>query len=425
MHSFFNTKKTLSILAFSASMAFAATPTVEIGTWGDFCKGALSFTFDDYPTSGATQIGTKGREAFDAKKFHMTIFAITSGQTADSWKALDTCFAHGHEVGSHNYRHDASADSLLASQITTKKKVPGEKCISLAYPNGTNIAAAANYFVAARDAGGNVNGKTPSFMHIGCTGFGSGQGGYKNDAASMNSLADKAASDNGWAVEMHHGIGSDSHSWSTTNLDEMKKHLEYLDTKRSTIWVETFGNVARYIKERDAAKATVTSSDDNTIKLTLTDNLADSIYNYPLSLRCETPTGWTNPSVTQNSKTVKDTIVTASSKSYIMFQAVPDGGEIIISKNDVSVAQNRTILSASGKMMVLSNSKLSINSSEFTGDNIAVTLFDLKGKVIAQYKLKSSESSIDLPVDKINTSAFVIKVSDGRKTIIDRFTPQM
>lgn len=424
MISFFNRTKALTVLALSAGVAFAA-PTIEIGTWGDFCKGALSFTFDDYPTSGATRIANIGREAFDAKKFHMTMFVTTTGQTTNSWKELNTCFANGHEVGSHNYNHDASADNLLKSQTTVKANVRGEMCISFAYPNGTNIAAAANYFVVARDAGGSLNGKTPSFMHIGCTGFGSGQGNYKNDANSMNSFAESATTGNGsWAVEMHHGIGADSHGWATTNLDEVKKHLEYLDTKRSTIWVETFGNVARYIKERDAAKITATSPDDKTIKITLTDNLTDSIYNYPLSLRCEMPSGWTNPTVTQNSKTMKSSVVTVNSKSYLMFQAVPDIGEIVLNATATSIKEQRKILET-GKKVLIDKNMLSVNSLQFSGKNIRVSLFDLRGKAIAKYTLDNSESSVALPLNKLRNEAFIVKVSDGVKTYTEKVTPQL
>jgi oligosaccharide reducing-end xylanase len=426
MISLFNKAKTITVLALSAGVAFAA-PTIEVGTWGNFCKGALSFTFDDYPTSGATQIATTGRAAFDAKKFHMTMFVTTTGQTTNSWKDLNTCFANGHEVGSHNYNHDASADNLQKSQTTTKQNVPGEMCISFAYPNGTNIAAAANIFVVARDAGGSLNSKTPSsFAHIGCTGFGAGAGNYKNDASSMNSFAESAATGGGWAVEMHHGIGSDSHSWATTNLDEMKKHLEYLDTKRSTIWVETFGNVARYIKERDAAKATVTSSDDKTVKLTVTTttNLDKTIFNYPLSLRCELPSGWTDPTVSQGGKAMKDTIVTVGSTKYLMFQAVPDGSEIILSATTTSVKEQRKILET-GKMVLIDNTILTINSLLFSGSNISVSLFDLRGKIIAKYTLNNSESSIALPSKNLRNEAFLVKVSDGRKTYTEKLTPQL
>ena len=97
------------------------------------------------------------------------------------------------------------------------------------------------------------------------------------DVNGLNSFADEAANKNGWGVYCHHGIGSDGHSWAVTNLNAMKEHLNYLDRNRDKIWCETFGNVARYIKERDAASLTVESSEPNQIKVKLTDNLPDNL----------------------------------------------------------------------------------------------------------------------------------------------------
>jgi oligosaccharide reducing-end xylanase len=426
-------RKTVKLVTLLLSTAFITAVSAgieapfEVGTWGNFCKGALSFTFDDYPTAGATHIVSTGREAFDAKKFHMTIFAITNSQTADSWKALDTCFAHGHEIGSHNYDHNSNSDKLLLSQTTTKAKVPGEMCISFAYPNGTAIAQVPNYYVAARDAGGSLNSKTPSFAHIGCTGFGAG-GHYDNTATAMNSFADQAApasGSGGWAVEMHHGIGADTHNWATTNLDEMKKHLEYLDGKRNTIWVETFGNVARYIKERDAASLKVKTTADTKITLELTDNLADSIYNFPLTVRRPLPDGWTVAIVTQKDKPVDDSVITVGSTKYVMFKAVPDGGDIVISKDGSTYVDKRILEISPVNPVIINKSSLTINPLSFSGQSISVSLFDLKGELVARYSYNRSTTSISVPLNTLANSAFVVKVTDGKTMIVNRCLSQM
>ncbi|NLD92490.1 MAG: hypothetical protein GX639_07450, partial [Fibrobacter sp.] len=168
----------------------------------------------------------------------------------------------------------------------------------------------------------------------------------------------------------------------------------------------------------------VTSSDDKSIKLTLKDNLDDEIYNYPLSLRTEMPAGWTKPTVTQNGKAVKDTVVTVNSKSYIMFQAVPDAGEIVLSDNATSIKEQSKIFKA-GKMVLIDNNILSVNSHQFSGSNIDVSLLGLNGKVIAKYTLSNSESSVALPSKKLGNETYFVKVSDGRKTYTEKVTPQL
>ena len=57
-----------------------------------------------------------------------------------------------------------------------------------------------------------------------------------------------------------------------------------------------------YIKERNAASLTEVSNTNSKITMTVTDNLDNSLYNYPLSLRRTPPSGWTDVTVTQNGK---------------------------------------------------------------------------------------------------------------------------
>lgn len=426
MNSFFNRTKALTVLALSAGVAFAA-PTIEIGTWGNFCTGAVSHTFDDN-TPGQL---SKAQPEFDAKGFHMTLFTVTTAAAGNgpNWDGLKAAFAKGHEIGSHsdNHGNPMPASECASSQSTIKSKIPGEKCITIAYPNCKNPGKSTvlNSYVAGRNCSGSDNSKSPGdFSEINAKGFGAGQGNYPNTASDLNKFASDAATGGKWGVYMHHGVGSGEHSWASTDVQAIKDHISYLDKNRNTIWCETFGNVARYIRERDAAKVTVTSSDDKSIKCTLTDNLPDATYDYPLSLRCELPSGWTNPTVTQNGKTMKDTIVTANSKSYLMFQAIPDGGEIVLSATTTAIKEQRKILET-GKMVLIDNNSLSINSHQFSSSNIAVSIVDLRGKVIANYTLNNSESSVALPSKKLRNEAFFIKVSDGRKTYTEKVTPQL
>lgn len=412
-----------SALIFSSSAAVEAP--FEIGTWGNFCKGAISHTFDDYPTSSTDQQVSSGQAAFDEKGFHMTLFVLPSSCNDDNWNSLKAAFAKGHEIASHNNQHNSNADGLKPSQNAIKSKVPGEMCVSIAYPNcqTPGNAQVLQTYIAGRNCTPNVNPKTPqNFAQIDSKMFGTCSG-CPNDVNGLNSFADEAANKNGWGVYCHHGIGSDGHSWAVTNLNAMKEHLNYLDRNRDKIWCETFGNVARYIKERDAASLTVESSEPNQIKVKLTDNLPDSIYNYPLSIRCPLPEWWTATSrVTQDGIEVEDTIINVNSQDYLMFKAVPDGGDILIESG--TRVRNLKLASATGKTVLLNKSGLSINAGQFSGSTIAVSLFDLRGKLFARYSLNRSSSILTVPISALTSSAFVVKVTDGNTTVVTRCLAQ-
>lgn len=417
-----------SAVLMSSALIFSSSAAVEepfeIGTWGNFCKGAISHTFDDYPTSSTNQQVASGQAAFDEKGLPMTLFVLPSSCNDGNWNSLKAAFEKGHEIASHNNQHDSDPSGLKPSQTTIKSKVPGEMCVSIAYPNCNTPgdAQVLQTYIAGRNCNGQVNPKSPSnFAQIGSKMFGTCSG-CPNDANGLNSFADQAANSNGWAVTCHHGIGSDGHSWAVTNLDAMKQHLDYLDKNRDKIWCETFGNVARYIKERDAASLTVESSEQNSIKVKLTDNLPDATYNYPLSIRCPLPDGWTTAMVTQDGEEVEDSILTVNSKEYLMFKAVPDGGDILIQSG--TMVRNLASISATSKPILLNKSGLSIDANQFSGSTIAVSLFDLRGKLFAKYSLNRSSSVLTIPVSALTSSAFVVKATDGNTTVVTRCLAQ-
>lgn len=419
--------------AFIISVSAAVDEPYNVGDWANFCQGAISHTFDD---NTAQQTG-QGQTAFDEKGFHMTLFTCT-GTMSPNWTNLKNAFSKGHEIASHSVSHPQTmpVSELSSSQNTIKEKIPGEMCVTIAYPNcnSPGDAQVVKYYIAGRNCNGQLNPKSPSnWAQIGAKGFGSGQGGYPNDANSMNSFADQAASGNKWAVAMHHGIGSDNHSWATTNLNAVKGHLDYLDKNRNKIWCETFGNVARYIRERDAVKGSDGSvkqkdSTDKSFTVTVTDKLADSIFNYSLTIQRPLPDGWKaeEVKVTQGDKEINDTIVTVNSKQYIRFFAVPDGGDVVINGGIVGVnGRIPGFGTGSASPARLQRAALIIDPCRFNGSAMSVTIFDLTGKVLARYTLGSSESRIALPKGKFNRSAFIARITGGGNTWSGKFMPQM
>jgi hypothetical protein len=363
----------------------------------------------------------------------MTIFTITGGDNTGTWTALDSAFAHGHEIASHSVTHPTGtmpASELGPSQLAIQQNVPGEKCATIAYPNcntpGDNLVL--QYYIAGRNCYANsINPKSPAnWAQINANGFGTGTGGYPNDVTSLNNFANGAATNNGWAVAMHHGIGTDTHSWAVTNLDTLIKHLAYLDQNRAKIWVENFGNVARYIHERDSSKITVKSSSGTSITITVTNNLKkDSIYNFPLSIRTQRPGGWTSVTVKQAGKDVWDSIVTVGTTPYIMFKAVPDAGDVVLSSGTSSVIRQFIGNSGNAAPVMRKNATLLIDSRQFGSSGCDVTFFDLQGKILAHYQLAAHESSITLAIDKFNCSVFLVKITGGNKTFLGKFVSQL
>ena len=127
-----------------------------------------------------------------------------------------------------------------------------------------------------------------------------------------------------------HGIDNDG-GYSPVPSVELKASLEYLSANKDTYWVDTFVNIVRYIKERDSVSIKEISNKENSLTIQLTDTLDNAVYKYPVTIRRPLPMGWQAAKVTQNEKTSDASIVEADSEKYIMFDVIPDAGEIVLS----------------------------------------------------------------------------------------------
>lgn len=402
---------TLIVVVLAVSAFAAVDQPYEVGTWGDFAKGAVSFTFDDNTSNQLTV----AQPMFDELGFHMTMFVVVDWVGAENLSKFIPAFKAGHEIASHTVAHNSSTSELKPSQDAIKSKVPGEMCATIAYP-GCNYVNPSPYYIAGRICQGTANGKTPSdFTRISATMCGSTG---PNTTQALNGIADQAASQNQWGVYLLHGmapVASGESDYSQTSPDALKGCLAYLDKNRSKVWVETFGNVARYIKERDAASVKEKESTAEKIVVEVTDNLADSIYNFPLSIRRPLPDGWETAYVSQKEKAVDDTIITDGSKKYIMFKAVPNGGDVVIlPKIPTGIVKTVTGLQENGISPVkLERNALVIDAHRFNNATLSVSLFGVSGKLISTYTVAKSSSRVSLSLESIPKSAFVAVVSGG------------
>jgi hypothetical protein len=331
-----------------AGYAQTVDPPYQVGTWQGFRTVALSFTFDD----GSPNQFTKVIPMFNEFNFKLTLFTVTG--TGWSWPAnwttLQTVAAQGHEIGSHTVSHgylntlDASQQmaEFKDSQDNINTHISGQRCVTIAYPycvNGTDTICD-NYYIAARICSGAIESSTPgNFMSISSIICGT-EGPMKTKKNFVDNF-NSAVNSKGWCVYLLHGIDGDG-GWSSLPSDTLRATLVYLNANQDKFWVSSFSNVARYIKERNAVSVTELSSQDSSITLQVTDALADSIFNYPITLRRPLPESWPSAVVTQNGHSRYTRIVEVNSIQYIQFDVVPDSGDVLIAKSNLSSLNNHS-----------------------------------------------------------------------------------
>jgi peptidoglycan/xylan/chitin deacetylase (PgdA/CDA1 family) len=334
-------KKVNEILLFTAFLAVGSAgysqtidPPYEVGTWPGFRSAAISYTFDD----GCFNQFAIAIPMFNEFDFKLTLFTVTNW--SPNWTALQNAASAGHEVASHTVTHPSLSGMTIAQQTTELKNsqdvinahIKGPNCVTLAYPYcvPSDQALTAQYYIAARHCQGYIERSTPAnFYQI--SSLICGNLGSVKTAADFSQKFENAATSKGWCVLLIHGIDNDG-GYSPLPSATLRASLEYLDAHSNKFWVATFGNVVRYIRERNTVSVTESSNQDTSITLQVTDTLDNAIYNRPITIRRHLPQSWTSAYVSQNGRLVDTRIVEIDSKKYVMFDVVPDGGDIVLSK---------------------------------------------------------------------------------------------
>ncbi|MBN1416182.1 MAG: polysaccharide deacetylase family protein [Bacteroidales bacterium] len=326
----------LNIHAQSDSIIF------EIADWEDFRQSAITYTFDDNcPNQYA-----KAVPMFDALGFNGTFYTVTSWSL--NWNTLNQMALNGHEIGSHTVTHISLSNlikgkeriQLRDSQDSINAHVTAQQCVTIAYPycHVGDKALCAEYYIAARGCQGYVETKTPgdrfNISSIIC-----GTQGSVNSVSTFKAKINEAVDSKGWCVFLIHGIDDDPDAYSPLYSAVLNNSLLYCKIRNYKCWVSTFANVSTYINERDNATVTALSVSDSALVIQVTDTLPDSLYHYPLTLRCPLPQQWTSATVTQNDTPVSTAYMKSDTVTYVMFRAVPDAGDVklVISENPIEL----------------------------------------------------------------------------------------
>lgn len=315
----------------STTLAATIPAPYELATWRGFRDSAVSYTFDD----NSPKQFSVAQPMFDAKGLHATFFCIVGDLSSSQWAVINNASSKGHEIGSHTLTHpdlttlsddDVTVELFGAQQLIESQT--GGKCVSIAYPycRVPERSITSEYYAFARSCNGALVPSTPAdFLSIGSMG----------PEGDMNAKADDAASSGSWLVWLLHGIDDDPACCPIAS-PVLQANLDHVTSDSNKWWVETFGNVSRYIQERDAAVLTVLSSEAASITLRLTHGLDNTIFDYPLTLRRPMPSGWAAAAVTQDGAAVESRIVDGK----LMFDAVPNGGDIVLAKTDPPQGQS-------------------------------------------------------------------------------------
>ena len=325
-----------AVMALGAGFAQAQ----EIGTWAGFRSGAASFTFDDGAPSHVSDVGPM----FEKYGYRATFNLVVNW--GPDWSGFQKLADKGHDIASHSNSHpQVMSGEEASSKSSIEGKIKQEYgCIIVAYPNCKvpNTSSVLQNYAAGRICNGsweNVSdivgkdgpsdwAKVPAFM--------TGSEGSIKSTGDFTGQMQKASQQSGWVQFLTHGLSgknNGSATYSPTDPSAIEGALKWANENDSKIWVAPMRDVVMYIKERKASKITAGASSATSMTFTLTHSIADNIskYNYPLSVRVKSD--WSKVTATQGGKALAASI----KDGYIYFDAVPNGGDIVLSSDGAAV----------------------------------------------------------------------------------------
>ena len=105
----------------------------------------------------------------------------------------------------------------------------------------------------------------------------------------------------------------------------LQEYFEYIKQHEDKVWIATFADVTKYMRER--MNATVKEKEnDNKIMVDLTHSLDKSMYDIPLTLRTYVPAGWKQVQVKQGDKTQTVSSATNDKGTFVLYQLQPNKG---------------------------------------------------------------------------------------------------
>lgn len=398
------------LLAGEGGYGRGRNPTYEVGMWPGFRQAAVTYTFDD----GCSNQFDIALPLFDEFGFQMTLFTVTSW--APDWTVLQAVAAEGHEVASHTVTHASLSGMSLENQTAELKDskeaieshLPGHPCFTLAYPYcvPSSPGLTAQYYIAARHCQGSLEPSTPRDFHqissIIC-----GSLGTVKTANDFQTRFQSAANLQGWCVFLIHGIDNDG-GYSPLSSAVLRASLEYLSTHTGTFWVATFGDAVRYIRERNAVAVKELSSQGARLTLQVKDGLDNAIYNLPVTLRRPLPAGWSAANVSQNGRTIPATPVMVNSLTYVMFDVVPDAGEVILSKCPAALVGLTATCGTANVALDWNDS----NESDLAGYYVYRSMTSGRGYSRLTGSLLSDSSYVDVNVPRDTTCYYVVTAVD-------------
>jgi peptidoglycan/xylan/chitin deacetylase (PgdA/CDA1 family) len=137
----------------------------------------------------------------------------------------------------------------------------------------------------------------------------------------MQSWVDTAAyRTDTWLVLVIHGV--DGLGYEALPHTLLANYFTYIKNRENKLWIATFGDVTKYMREREWTQIHSTLKNGKII-MRLNSTLDKKVYDVPLTLKTYVPDGWKLATVTQGSQVQKVKVIKNSDVNFVIFNIKP------------------------------------------------------------------------------------------------------
>jgi peptidoglycan/xylan/chitin deacetylase (PgdA/CDA1 family) len=130
-----------------------------------------------------------------------------------------------------------------------------------------------------------------------------------------------AGQKNIWLVLVIHGV--EGIGWEALTIQSIDEYFRYIKSKENDLWVATFGDVAKYMRERMNSEIK-SSENKGKITVTFTHSLDKSLYDLPLTLKTVVRPEWKEVIVKQGYESKRIATRKTGNVTFVQYQASPN-----------------------------------------------------------------------------------------------------
>ena len=128
-----------------------------------------------------------------------------------------------------------------------------------------------------------------------------------------------------WLVLVFHGV--DGIGWEPRTGAELEEYFSYMKEREDALWIATFADVTKYLRERKAAKVRSEMQADAMV-VQVSSALDAAVYDVPLTLKTYVPESWKATTLDRGGQEELLEAHQDSLGSYVLYDVSPAEGEL-------------------------------------------------------------------------------------------------